>query len=101
EIPIQESIGHTDRLGSSMKNAWSDRVSFRNSPQDLRDMRAAAREFGSEAHHLPGRTGIAFRQVSECVGLASVAATPALAIYHLWKELHRCREHGEKQKSDR
>jgi hypothetical protein len=67
-------------------------ISSRNSPQDLRDLRAAAREFGREAHQLPGRSGLVFRNVAECVVLASMAATTSLAMYHLWKELHRSDE---------
>ena len=73
-------------------NRWTGHISPRNSPQDLRDIRAAARELGHEAHQLPGRTGLVFRNVSEYVVLASMAATASLAFYHLWKELRRCEE---------
>jgi hypothetical protein len=71
---------------------WTQRLSARNSPQDLLDIRAAARDLGHEAHEIPGRTGLVFQNVSQYVILASVAATASLAIYHLWKELSRCRD---------
>jgi hypothetical protein len=70
-------------------NNWTNRVSARNSPQDLLDIRTAARDLGQEAHHLPGRTRLVFQNVSQCVILASVAATASLALFHLWKELSR------------
>lgn len=75
---------------------WSERISPRNSPQDLRDIRAAAREFANEAQRLPGGSGVVFRHVSDCVILASVVATASLAIFHLWKELHRSHERSER-----
>jgi hypothetical protein len=66
---------------------WSHRINPRNAPADLQDIRYAARDLSQEAHHVPGRTGIVFQQVSQYVILASVAATASLAVYHLWKAL--------------
>jgi hypothetical protein len=71
---------------------WTSRVSSRNSPQDLQDIRDAARDLGREANRLPGQKGVVFQNVSQYIVLASVAATASLAFYHLWKELSR--SHG-------
>ena len=73
---------------------WSHRVSPRNSPQDLQDVRNAAREFGDEARRVRGQSGLVFQQVSQYVILASVAATPSLAFYHLWEKLSRSHDAG-------
>jgi hypothetical protein len=78
-------------------NNWSQRITSRNSPQDLQDLRSAARDLSHEADHLPGRPGMVFQQVSQYVILASVAATASLAFYHLWKEL--CRSHDKAHSS--
>ena len=78
----------------TVKN-WTQRVSPRNSPPDLLDMRAAGRDLGQEAQHIPGRTGTVFQNVSQVLILASVMATASLAMVHLWKEL--CRSHDKAQ----
>jgi hypothetical protein len=82
-------------------NSWTYRISPRNSPQDLQDIRSAARDLGREAHDLRGRPGMVFQQVSQYVILASVAATASLAIFHLWKELCRSEAHSNHSRNHR
>jgi hypothetical protein len=63
-------------------------------PQDLHEVRDAARELADQAGHPPGRPGTVFQKVASLALVTTAVLSGGLAAVHLWRNL--CPRHKEK-----
>ena len=79
---------------------WAQRVPSPTRPRELYEVRDAAQDLAEQAKHAPGRTGPAFRSVSEVLLLGTALVTSALALVHLYRALNRP-QHPHKHEDQR
>jgi hypothetical protein len=68
---------------------WTHKVHPQRLPSELQELRHAAQDLAQQAeHHAPGRTGIAFKSVSDVLILSSAAIGVTLGLMHLVNKLY-------------
>ena len=66
---------------------WSRRVRRTPGPQELQQLRDAARDIADQSRHVPGRARLVFSTVAECAIVSTAVISGVLASIHLYKAL--------------
>jgi hypothetical protein len=66
---------------------WSHRIRRTPGPQELQQLRDAARDIADQSRHVPSRARVVFQTVADCAIIGTAVIGGVLASIHLYKAL--------------